>query len=61
MDEFNTLISSVGFPIAACIALFYLYNKTVTELTVTLTRIEGTMTELVHEIKKGGENEPAQV
>lgn len=28
MQEVTNLISSVGFPIAACIALFYQLNKT---------------------------------
>ena len=36
-------IGSVGFPIVACCAMFYLYNKTVTELTQTLTRIDTTI------------------
>ena len=37
------LIASLGFPIVACCAMFYLYNKTVTELTQTLTRIDATI------------------
>ena len=37
-----TLISSVGFPIAACCALFYLLNKqteTFNELKVVMTKL----------------------
>ena len=32
-------IASVGFPIVACIGLFYLYDRTIKDLTVTLTSI----------------------
>lgn len=37
------LISSVGFPIAACVGLFYLYYKTIQELTITLASMEATL------------------
>lgn len=36
-------IGSVGFPIVACCAMFYLYDKTVTKLTSTLERIDKTL------------------
>lgn len=36
-------IGSVGFPIVAACAMFYLYDKTIKELTNTLTRIDTTM------------------
>lgn len=36
-------IGSVGFPIVACCAMFYLYDKTVTKLTGTLERIDKTL------------------
>ena len=39
----STLISTVGFPIAACCALFYLYNKTLSKLTSTLEKIDSTL------------------
>lgn len=42
----NTIVSiigSVGFPIAACCGLFYLYDKTVKDLTITLTKIDATL------------------
>lgn len=44
--DINVIISaigSVGFPIVACCAMFWLYNKTITELTQTLTRIDATI------------------
>lgn len=42
----NTIVSiigSVGFPIVACCGLFYLYDKTVKDLTITLTKIDATL------------------
>ena len=36
-------IGSVGFPIVACCWMFYLYDKTVKELTQTMTKIDTTM------------------
>lgn len=44
--DVSTLISaigSVGFPIVACCALFYLYDKTVTKLTTTLDKVDKTL------------------
>ena len=43
-------IGSVGFPIVASIGMFYLYNKTVTELTNTLTRMDKTLELLREEV-----------
>ena len=52
------LISTVGFPIAASVAMFYLYNKTVTGLTETLTSMNHTLSDLKNElIKKRGETQ----
>lgn len=36
MQEATTLISTVGFPIAACIAMFYMINKTLKEFKVVI-------------------------
>ena len=57
LSEFSQFISSVGFPIAASVAMFYLYNKTITELTETLTSMNHTLTDLKNELikKKGDE------
>lgn len=44
--DVNTIVSiigSVGFPIVACCGLFYLYDKTIKDLTVTLTKIDATL------------------
>ena len=37
------IISSVGFPIVAACAMFYLYDKTVKDLTATLGIINATL------------------
>lgn len=39
-------ISTVGFPIVACCAMYVLYNKTITNLTGTLTKIDATLDKL---------------
>lgn len=44
-------IGSVGFPIVAACAMFYLYDKTVKELTETLTRIDATMQVILQHIE----------
>lgn len=36
VTEITQLISSVGFPILACMAMFYMNNKTLTELKDTI-------------------------
>lgn len=49
----NTIISaigSVGFPIVACVGLFYLYDKTIKSLTITLTKIDGTLDRIVKKL-----------
>ena len=42
ISALSTLITSVGFPIAACICLFYLLNKqteTLNELKIVMTKL----------------------
>ena len=51
-------IGSVGFPIVACCALFYLYDKTITKLTTTLEKVDKTLDKVfdkVSDIKREGE------
>ena len=51
----NTLISaigSVGFPIVACCALFYLYDKTITKLTTTLEKVDATLDKMFDHVVK---------
>lgn len=49
----NTIISaigSVGFPIVACCALFYLYDKTITKLTATLEKVDKTLDKIFDKV-----------
>lgn len=46
-----SIISSVGFPIAACVGLFYLYDKTIKDLTLTLSKIDSTLDGVADAIK----------
>lgn len=39
----SQFIATVGFPIAAFAAIFYLYDRTIKELTVTITKIDSTL------------------
>lgn len=45
-------IGSVGFPIVACCALFYLYNETITKITNTLDLLNKSVELLADELKK---------
>lgn len=42
VNAISTLITAVGFPIAACVCLFYLLNKqteTLNELKIVMTKL----------------------
>jgi hypothetical protein len=43
VNEIVQAISSVGFPIVACGAMFYFYDRTIKDLTITLTKIDATL------------------
>lgn len=56
MQVWQTLgqfIGSVGFPIVAATAMFYLYDKTIKELTATITKIDATLDHLMRHIEGG--------
>ena len=40
------LVTQVGFPIAACVALFFLYDRSLKGFTETLTKMEAMLGEL---------------
>ena len=44
------IISSVGFPIVAAGAMFYLYDKTIKDLTTTIMKIDATLETLVNKL-----------
>jgi len=55
MMDVNTVlqaIGSVGFPIVACCALFYLYDKTITKLTSTLDKVDKTLEKVLEQVSE---------
>lgn len=53
--DFNSImqaIGSIGFPIVACVGLFYLYNETITKITTTLDLLNKSVELLADELKK---------
>lgn len=46
MEPMITAISTVGFPIAACCGLFYLYDKTTNKVIVALKELTDILDEL---------------
>lgn len=55
MEDLNLVmqtISTVGFPIVACIGLFYMYDRIIKDLTITLTKIDTTLEQIVTRLDK---------
>lgn len=49
-QEVMQAISTVGFPVVACAAMFYMYDKIINELTSTLNKIDTTLQVMVTNI-----------
>jgi uncharacterized protein YoxC len=43
IQEIVTAIGSVGFPIVACVGLFYLYDKTIKDIVNALDNVNQTL------------------
>lgn len=59
VNDIVTLIGSLGFPIVACVGMFYLYNRTLKDFTATLRDIVTQIMELredIRELVNGGKN-----
>lgn len=59
VNDIVTLVGSLGFPIVACVGMFYLYNRTLKDFTSTLNDIVTQIKELREDIKElvsGGKN-----
>lgn len=59
VNDIVTLIGSLGFPIVACVGMFYLYNSTLKDFTATLGDIVTQIKELredIRELVSGGKN-----
>ena len=52
MQDFKDIICSVGFPIAGCIGMFYIYTKTLTLINVSLARLEQKLDDLIMVMKQ---------
>lgn len=52
VNDIITLIGSLGFPIVACMGMFYLYNRTLKDFTSTLDDIASEIKELREELKE---------
>lgn len=52
VNDIVTLIGSLGFPIVACVGMFYLYNRTLKDFTSTLNDIVTQIKELREDINK---------
>lgn len=50
-NDIITAIGSVGFPIVACVGIFYLYDKTIKNLTITLAKIDRTLDSIVTKLE----------
>lgn len=52
VNDIVALIGSLGFPIVACVGMFYLYNRTLKDFTSTLDNIASEIKELREELKE---------
>lgn len=52
VNDIVTLIGSLGFPIVACVGMFYLYNRTLKDFNSTLNGIASEIKELREELKE---------
>lgn len=60
MNEIVQAISTVGFPIVACGAMFYFYDRTIKDLTITLTKIDTTLDGIAKRLDSIGDYEKKQ-
>lgn len=49
-QEVMQAISTVGFPVVACVAMFYMYDKIIKELTSTLNKIGTTLQTVITDL-----------
>ena len=52
VNDIVARIGSLGFPIVACVGMFYLYNRTLKDFTSTLNDIANEIKELREELKE---------
>lgn len=68
MNDIVNVINSVGFPIAACVALYYqniqsnkMYEKMVEEFSAAVNANTKTLSELVEKLRKDPNNNVWQI
>lgn len=52
VNDIVALIGSLGFPVVACVGMFYLYNRILKDFTSTLNDIASEIKELREELKE---------
>lgn len=59
VQEMVNAIGSVGFPIVACVGLFYLYDRTIKDIVnalnnvnSTLNNVNNTLDEITHKLEE---------
>lgn len=50
-NDITQIISSVGFPIVAAVAMFWLYDKTIRELTAIIQKVDATLDMIVRKLE----------
>lgn len=50
-EQIMNAVATVGFPIAACCALFYLYDKTMNSVIITLKELTDVMKEMKQDLE----------
>lgn len=56
-NEIMQAISKDGFPIVACCAIFYLYDKTLREVVTTLQEVSNTLRDIANERRERSEHD----
>lgn len=52
IQALTTMISTIGFPIVACCGLFYLYNRTIKDITNAISEINITLKTIMNTINR---------
>lgn len=55
MSTVSQFVSTVGFPIVAFAAMYYMCNTTIDRMTTAINELKTMITALSAEIKKGGD------
>lgn len=55
-EQIMNAVATVGFPIAACCALFYLYDKTMNNVIITLKELTDVMKEIKQDLEHREDN-----